>query len=53
MEIDELLWIWDRKKLEEYCIHYAQMAVLAPIPSEIVRIETAVKTGDFASWRNV
>src|SRR5207237_8263690 len=29
------------------------MAVLAPIPSVIVRTETAVKTGDFSSWRNV
>src|SRR5262249_4926870 len=29
------------------------MAVLAPIPSAIVRIETAVKTGDFASCRRL
>ena len=24
MEIDELVWIWDRKKMEEYGIHHAE-----------------------------
>jgi len=30
-----------------------KMEVFAPIPRAIVRIETAVKTGDLARWRNV
>ena len=53
MEINQLLRIGTGRECKSTAFITLKMAVLAPIPSAIVRIETAVKTGDLARWRNV